>query len=318
MENQIELIKFCKNAHLPANAKSMRIGTLGGYRTIENEEIKDPLEGRQIVTVKLRNVAVSPEWFNKVLCLGMCQVDNISPGGNMVMSGSYFTLNLQNLRVPGTVKLIQDRLHVVGGEGGKFIVSGEAQFDLEFGNLPVFCMSVSDGKNKIPFTSYDCAWRIGQNSISAFSRFLRREIKKQIFLENVKSIGGHDLSLKTNFDNHGLKEMRASLSCDREAYLVNTLGVDVEFHKVIYDKIEFICSRETDLDWTTLLSLFRKCLFSKPKRFEHEREVRFVLTPYASLENSRWCYALPAASHIDLQLNAYSRDRLLGLVQPWP
>lgn len=296
----------------------MRIGTLGGYRTIENEEIKDPLEGRQIVTVKLRNVAVSPEWFNKVLCLGMYQVDNISPGGNMVRSGSYFTLNLQNLRVPGTVKLIQDRLHVVGGEGGKFIVSGEAQFDLEFGNLPVFCMSVSDGKNKIPFTSYDCAWRIGQNSISAFSRFLRREIKKQIFLENLKSTGGHDLSLKTNFENQGFKEVRASLSCDRESHIVNMLDVDVQFQPVIYDKIEFVCSRETDLDWNTLLLLFKKCLFSKPKRFEHERELRFVFTPYVLLEKSRWCYALPDIDHIDLPLGFRSRDRLLGLVQPWP
>jgi hypothetical protein len=233
------LIKFCKAEHNIRLGAKLQIGTLFGYRNIENQEIRDDAEGKYDFTIEFpEEIELDHRWANLLLAPGMLFGSKREiPRFNGSFDAHVETMNVvRSLR--DSVVLERTKIHI----------------NRSVNNCFAFCMSLSEAAEKSPFKQYTDYWVIPDGRVEEFARQLGNLIFQQA---------------KLSYFDSSLTERHSPLTA-------RSLSIGVMHRKVIYRDRHMRITRENKPSYEELVDLLSNVQFLKPPGFSKENEYRFV------------------------------------------
>jgi len=233
----MRLTKFCTSNNSIKRASHLRMGTLFGYRDIEEGELRDEHEGRYEFNINfIDEVRLSNEVINPLL------QNTIGFGGNG---------NAQ--RLPGHVEATVERLEIVSQtESFTTLKDSSIKISRSTLNCFVYCMSMDLAES--PFAQYDDAWHLESYRIPLFLNALGVLIGTNVKLSSF--VG--DLTSKI-----------APLTAQR----LNVIG---RHGPVIYRDRNVNITHDNVPSPGDFYKLISEMAFVKPTKFSTEREYRFL------------------------------------------
>lgn len=194
----MNLYKNCKNSHnLELEGRSVRLGTLYGYRKAEDPEIRDEQEGICSFTIDIPGrTSVSLDNFNTILSGGISFGSRPTP---RVRGG--FSIHVHNLKT-GAVSYNDIEL-----------LRCQVQVDRFSPNSFLFCMSIGNSPPTVS-SSYEGHWHISHSRISEFSKGLEEALLARIKL---------DPSVVNGLDKNMLDKIKIESRSSRVIYMDRTL-----------------------------------------------------------------------------------------------
>ena len=235
----MQLFKFCKPEHNINKGAKLQIGTLYGYRKIENLELRDEHEGVYHFTIDFpQEITLDRQWSN-LLFQGA-----INFGGRD-----------ETPRLPGDMNAEITKLHVVAQTGNHVIVKDTSvKITRNINNCLIFCMSLLDAPEAKPFEGYNDHWSVALQNTNDFSQRLGSLIFQQA-----------NLSL---FEGLGLS--------DHTPASLRRLGIHVRHKKVTYRDRHIVITKDNIPKYEEILETLSDIAFVKPERFNKESEYRFI------------------------------------------
>ncbi|MEM8655917.1 MAG: hypothetical protein AAGF36_14335 [Pseudomonadota bacterium] len=242
------LHKFCETSYHPKNCSTLRIGTLNEFRTTQNAELRDEGEATFDLKIVFRDgTVVERLWLNKIFrgILYMGHPEEKIP--------EYYEFFKEFPE--GSVKGNLSSFSFKPVSRSHNAVSGHIELNFEEANWHVFCMSLAEKDFTSPFEGYDDCWNFPVEEIESFKQALTDD-----FLPDLR---------QSHFTNESLKKVTSLGS--------NAKGLVIEDGPVEYtDRTRYI-KQQSDLSLAEYIELVRKAPFTKPIKYAHEREYRFVL-----------------------------------------
>lgn len=235
----MQLIKFCNPEHNIHRGAKLQVGTLYGYRSIENPALQDEAEGKYEFTIEFpEEIELDRRWSNLLFqgAMGFGKTDDTPR-----FAGS-FSANIL-------------KLHIVRQTGDTVIVKDTTvRINRGVNNCLIFCMSVLETAESKPFQNYSDHWAFGEQSANEFARRLGSLIFQQAKLSSFESSILENLSPAT----------------------VNALSIRIQHKKVRYGDRHMRITNQNKPTYEELLEVLSEISFIKPNRFNKENEYRFV------------------------------------------
>lgn len=236
---RMQLIKFCKPEHNIHRGAKLQLGTLFGYRSIENAELRDEAEGRYEFTIEFPNeIELDRRWCN------------------LLFQGTFsFGDSDDTPRFPGSHTTYTEKLHVVRQTAnGVVIRDTTVRISRSVNNCLIYCMSLLETAGASPFLQYKDHWGFPINKAEQFTHRLGSLIFQQAKL--------------SQFDD--------AISENHSPATVQTLVLQGMHRKVIYRDRHLRITEQSRPTLEDLMEILADIPFVKPKRFAHENEYRFV------------------------------------------
>jgi hypothetical protein len=235
----MQLIKFCKPEHNIHRGAKLQLGTLYGYRSIENSEIRDETEGKYEFFIEFpQDIELDRQWSNLLFqgAIGFGQT-NDTP------------------RFSGQFSAHIEKMHVVRQSADSVVVRDTViRISRSVNNCLIFCMSLLESKQENPFNNYDDHWAIPEQKVNEFSRRLGNLIFQQAKL--------------VDFDD--------TVSKIHSPATVSRLSLNVQHRRVLYRDRHMQITEASKPTFDELLNVLSDISFIKPERFTKENEYRFV------------------------------------------
>lgn len=234
----MQLFKFCKPEHNISRCSTLQLGTLFGYRHIENAELRDEHEGRYEMTVEFPGeISLEPRWCNLLFqgAMGFGRTPEVP-------------------RFPGELSMNVERFNVVRNDGENLVVRDTSvKITRSVPNSLIFCMSLLPTAERKPFEQYTDHWSIPLASADEFAKRIARLVFEQGKL--------------------AIFEGASEFLTPAAAQAVTLSGR----HKpVIYRDRVLRVTNESRPSYEDLLQTMIDIPFVKPTRFAKENEYRFV------------------------------------------
>ncbi len=151
----MKLFKSCKPEHnIAKECKSLKLGTLYGYRREEDEDIRDEGEGTYHLELEfLEKITISKQTANILLhpIFSFGEFEPLQFSGDLHCVGSKIQVQSQ---ADDTVHIQAEKISINRQVADRF----------------VFCMSISDSKPPLISDEYSDHWAIDNNEAEEFSR----------------------------------------------------------------------------------------------------------------------------------------------------
>lgn len=233
------LVKFCKPEHNIHGGAQLRVGTLFGYRTIEDSDLRDEAEGKYVFHVTFPDtIELDRRW------------------ANLLLQGAIgFGNTADTPRFPGSLAAAVESLHIVEHRGESVVVNDtRIRIERHVLDCLIFCMSDVESANDSPFPQYNDSWTIPQHLVNEFGRRLGSLIYQQAKL--------------SAFDE--------AISTAHSPATAATLSLNVRHQPVMYRDRELVITPDSKLSFDELVKTLSDMPFVKPKKYAPEREYRFV------------------------------------------
>lgn len=237
----MQLFKFCNQEHNIHRGAKLQVGTLFGYRTIEDPELKDEAEGKYKFQIDFPEpIELDRRW------------------ANLLLQGTIaFGETADVPRFPGSYRAHAERLHMVTQtKDGVVVTDTRIQIEREVPNCLIFCMSLLDSAEKKPFGTYSDHWSIPEHRADEFGRRLGSLIFQQAKL--------------SAFDEAILNRHSAAT--------VQGLSLNVRHQRVTYRDRQLVITPKSRPSFEELVGVLSDIAFVKPERFSSEQEYRFVFS----------------------------------------
>jgi hypothetical protein len=239
VDHSMQLIKFCNPEHNIHRGAKLQVGTLYGYRTIENPELQDEAEGTYEFTIEFpEEIALDRRWsnllFNGAIAFG--STDDIP---RFAGSFSAHTVKLNMVRQTADSVVVRDTV---------------VRISRSVNNCLIFCMSLFETAEATPFKNYKDHWAFPEQNANEFSRRLGSLIFQQAKL--------------SAFDD--------SISESHTPGTVATLSLQVMHKKVVYRDRHMRITEHNKPTYEELLEALSSISFFKPESFSKENEYRFI------------------------------------------
>lgn len=236
----MQLVKFCKPEHNIHRGAKLQIGTLHGYRIIENPELRDEAEGKYEFTIDFpEEIALDRKWIN------------------LLFQGSIAFGNTDDIpRFPGTFSTHVEKLHLVRQNANNVILKDTTvKINRGISDCLVFCMSLLPNVETKLFEQYEDHWSFPANKANTFSMRLANLIFNQAKL--------------SSFDD--------SISASHSPGSINKLNLSVRHREVIYRERHLIITEHNRPTFEEMIEILSNIPFVKPPEpFSKEKEYRFV------------------------------------------
>lgn len=171
-----------------------------------------------------------------------------------------FGSNAESIRFPGQLSIELDEMKVgLVGADTTFFECVRAHISYQCINHFIFCASQADDDplDDNPFVEYESCWCVGKNQegIERFSKILTGLVSAQVKMLNFKWPG--DLAISD----------------------LSELSLDVRHGPIKYLDRNLSISNGSASDFEKLIKSYLDAAFTKPKKYQHEREYRFSITP---------------------------------------
>lgn len=230
----MKLYKGCeKKYNLNLKGKTLRIGTLYGYRAAENPDIKDEHEGKYRFELNISDPAIVKNKYANAIINNIqlpTSEDLYFRGGVVIRAEELGYTQLDNEQVS--------------------IVASALTIERESPNQFLFCMSKCEGVPPSISHKYDGHWSIGFESKKEFGFILAQELLSQV-KKNPKLVIG--------------------LNPDK----VSNLKIQLRFSEISYYPRLLSKYSMTNFDVEEILEKIENMAFTKPPKFEEEKEYRF-------------------------------------------
>ncbi len=235
------LFKFCHPAHHIQRAATLKVGTLHGYRALENPELRDSGEGKYDFSLSFDG-----------------EVTLETRLANLLLSGAVgFGDTDGKVGIPGNFSAYVERLQIVRSDPkGVTVADTQVNISRSLSNCLVFCMSQLDDARQCPFEGYDAHWSIRDDAAEVFVRRLGNLI----------------------FQHAKLSSFEPDVRQIHSASSVQSLQLSFQHRRVIYRDRNFHVTRENVPSFDDVLRLVNEIPFVKPIRFSNEQEYRFTFT----------------------------------------
>lgn len=256
------IIKHCKEDHLPATGRTIRIGSLYEYRGIENRFIQDSGEGTFSLLVNFSEPTVSSLANLRSATLGTIPAVT----GEQLYCSNYTIF--QGARTTGTVSGHTQRLKIEHSCDGNVKASGSLHIASEIADCYILCFTYNDENTRtIQDPAYNSFWTLPKENIfnisDLISCYLANEFKMgRCFTRNhIGSMGIPPFTLPRIDDF--------------------SFGIRHSVHDIIYRE-RLININETLLDENVyeITNYIDNSPLIKPLKFRREREVRFIFQPF--------------------------------------
>jgi hypothetical protein len=233
------LIKFCNPDHNIRRGSKLKLGTLHGYRAIEEPELRDQAEGKYEFTVEFpENIALDRRWTNLLFqgAIGFGDLGDIP-------------------RFPGSYSTHMEKMHIVRYEGESVVVRDTiVRIKRSVPNCLIFCMSLFETAEENPFEQYADHWAFPEQKANEFSQRLAALIFQQA---------------KLSFFEDSIAEKHSPAT-------IQSLSLAVRHKKVIYRDRQLRITEQSKPTYEELIDILSNIAFFKPQHFAKEREYRFV------------------------------------------
>lgn len=240
------LAKNCKHKDSLKVRKTIKLGTLDHYRTIEDEDLRDRGEGQFELWLKFDGpVELENIWLNSIL------------------SGSGFTLpGIEVPRLPARGAINFESLRIIEGNFYKTTLQTcKALVSREVLNGFIFCMSLVNEPNEAIglFPKCDDCWYMDSRKAHAIADEISRLLIEKIEIGRVT--GDHVVPADIP---------------------LNGLGVMFNHRLVEYVPRSIEISKASDMTMEKFVTLTEDMSFIKPASFSNEKEYRFTFTIFAN------------------------------------
>lgn len=165
----MKLFKNCKPKHnILGEGKSLRLGTLYGYRREEDPELRDEGEGTYHLELEfLEEITMSLKTANILLhpVFGFGSFEHLQDSGRLHCTGR--NINIKS-KADHTIDIQADSLSIRREVTDRF----------------VFCMSISDSKPPLISGEYSEHWEIDNNKAEEFAKRIARALLEAITKKN--------------------------------------------------------------------------------------------------------------------------------------
>jgi hypothetical protein len=235
----MQLIKFCKSQHNIHRGAKLQLGTLYGYRSIEDPAIRDAAEGTYEFTIEFpEEITLDRQWCN------------------LLFQGSFaFGQTNDTPRFQGGFSTHAERLTMVRQNEDSVVLKNTlVRIKRNINNCFIFCMSLKeDAKDKL-FTDYDDYWAFSADKANEFSQRLGSLVFQQAKL--------------VDFDDM-VSKIHSPATASR-------LSLNVKHKKVTYRSRHLKINPGNIPSFGELVQVLSDIEFLKPESFQHENEYRFV------------------------------------------
>ncbi|MGR6497976.1 hypothetical protein [Pseudomonas fulva] len=160
----MKLYKNCSQRHnIAAECHTLRLGTLFGYRSIENPDIRDEEEGIHHFDINV-STPVKLNGENTNIIFPFIRIAGAKPSPY----GGEYSAKAKHLN-----------LLTIGNDGVTFTAES-LEITRSTVNAFVFCMSIADSRPEQISTSYDSYWEFDQSKIPQFVKGMVKEIFRAI------------------------------------------------------------------------------------------------------------------------------------------
>jgi hypothetical protein len=237
----MQLIKFCIPEHNIFNfaGAKLQVGTLYGYRNIEDPELQDDAEGKYEFTIDFpEEIKLDRRW------------------ANLLLQGSVAVGRTDDIpRFSGSFSTYIQKLHIVKQEKDNVVVKDTViRISRSVNNCLIFCMSMMDNADSKPFQKYKDYWAFPEQKANEFSQRLGRLIFQQAKLFSFED----------------------SISHFHSPSSVATLSLQGQHKKVMYRNRHLQITENNRPTYEELLETLSNIAFIKPGRFSAENEYRFM------------------------------------------
>lgn len=233
------LFKFCNPEHNICLGADLKVGTLYGYRTIEQDELKDEGEGKYKFEIEFPEpITLDKRWANLLL-----------------QGAIHFGGSCDIPRFPGELNCYTKTLKVISQSQESVTVTNTLiSIERDVPNCLIYCMAALDSADQIPFVGYTDHWSIPEVGAEEFARNLGWHIYQQ-----TKCSSFHE-----SFFGEGL------------AFSERGLSVKIQHGPVVYRDRHIAIRTENMPSYDGLVEILSNIAFMKPKCYAHEKEYRFV------------------------------------------
>ena len=236
----MQLVKFCKPEHNIHRGAKLKIGTLHGYRSIENPEIRDEAEGKYEFTIDFpEEIELDRKWIN------------------LLFQGSIAFGNTEDIpRFPGTYSTHVEKLNLVNQKANSVVLKNTTvKIERGVNDCLVFCMSLLPKVEEKLFEQYEDNWSFPHQKAHTFAMRLGNLIFTQAKL--------------ASFD--------ASISSSHSPSSIRNLGINITHREVIYQKRHLVITKHDMPTYEKMIETLSNIPFIKPPDpFAKEKEYRFV------------------------------------------
>jgi hypothetical protein len=235
----MKLIKFCKPQHNIHRGAKLQLGTLYGYRSIEDPALRDEFEATSEFTIEFpEEIELETRWLN------------LLNYGSMNFGESNDTPHFQ-----GAFYSNIEKMHIVRQDDHSVVLKDTlVSIKRDMNNSFIFCMSLMDEVIESPFPEYKDHWALSADKVNEFAQRLANLVFSQAKIND--------------FDN-SLAEMHSPASASH-------LRLNIRHKKVVYRDRNLIITPNNKPSFEELIQFFSDIEFIKPKNFQDENEYRFV------------------------------------------
>lgn len=235
----MQLIKFCSPEHNIRQGAKLQVGTLYGYRSIENPELQDDAEGTYEFTIEFpEEIELDRRWINLLFqgSIGFGKTDDIP-------------------RFPGQFSTHIEKICIVRQTADCVVVKDTTvRISRSVNNSLIFCMSLLETAESNPFKNYSDHWAFPEQSANEFARRLGNLIFQQAKLSSFENSISEILSPGT----------------------AGTLSLQGQHKRVVYRDRRMRITEQIKPTFDELLQVLSDISFIKPECFSKENEYRFI------------------------------------------
>ena len=265
--NQTSVFKHCKTDHLPKTGRLFRIGTLSQFRVIEDDAVRDEMEGKFNVEIVFKHPVCAEAAYLSDLTCGSTSITlskDIAYANNNIGSSVFL-----GRRTVGEVLSFNERIHVKPMGTSKIKVQGQVSLSFEAADAYVFCLTESPEEGSLIYgSSYDARYGIPVTNLINFLNLM----SEAVFQELTK---GDWMSKEEFVGTASLPAFSAPAS------RMNSLSICVipTVHRVTYIEKAYMVDDANPLHVQNVSKLFDHADITKPARFSIEQEVRLIFRP---------------------------------------
>lgn len=236
------LFKFCKPEHHVERSPTLRVGTLYGYRHIENAELRDGTEGTYEFTLAFDGPVTLEKGLANLLFGNAIGFGGANPNSNLPA----FTTS-----ITGPAHLTFSKID----DNSVTFENAEVKISRSVENCLIFCMSRLETAAECAFTGYSDHWQIREDAAQRFTDRLGN-----LIFENVKlSAFSGDFAAQ-----HSVKSIREEL------------GMRWVHRPIVYRDRVLHVRQDSVPSMAELMAIVNNLEFIKPPEFAAEREYRFT------------------------------------------
>lgn len=244
--------------------RSIRIGTVSGYRLSDDPARRDAAEGKFSIEVKFpKRISVSNNWFDRL-------THGAYSGAGGLFSGNVFTKHFRGQNNVGIVSIVDNGLSIRVVDSETISVFGSLFVDFLSIDAYALCLSKQPQPKKV-LSDPDCdsVWSISSGGLFPFCNSISKYLANKL-LTAPDSLLGEEFLGPYREQIFGWPPKLSSRY---------QLRVWCQVAPIEYRDKSITVFEQSDRIFLELFHCFDSASFIKPTSFSHEEEVRVIFRP---------------------------------------